>query len=242
MSWDKWMSESSLTIGVLGGMGPAATVDLLQRIIRLTPALDDVDHIRTLVDNNPQVPSRIDYLIKQQGENPAPVLASMAESLESMGADLLVMPCNTAHLYTQEIESAVRIQLLNMVELTVERVATQVQASKVGLLASTAIHQTKLYESIFAKKGVATIVPDDALQSRLMKLIMAIKAGDLSESDLLQRIVEKMLAEQAECVVIACTELSALGDSLDVHVPVIDASQCLAEVAVQLALGGKAYE
>jgi aspartate racemase len=131
---------------------------------------------------------------------------------------------------------------LNMVELTVERVATQVQASKVGLLASTAIHQTKLYESIFADRGVATMVPDDALQFQLMKLIMAIKAGDLSESNLLQTIVENMLGEQAECVVIACTELSALVDSLDVPVPVIDASQCLAEVAVQLALGGKAYE
>ncbi|MBT5154318.1 MAG: amino acid racemase [Gammaproteobacteria bacterium] len=236
------MPESSLTIGVLGGMGPTATIDLLQRIIRLTPALDDVDHIRTLVDNNPQVPSRINYLIKRQGENPAPVLVSMAESLESMGADLLVMPCNTAHLYAPEIESAVSIRFLNMVELTVERVATQVQASKVGLLASTAIHQTKLYESIFADRGVATMVPDDALQFQLMKLIMAIKAGDLSESNLLQTIVENMLGEQAECVVIACTELSALVDSLDVPVPVIDASQCLAEVAVQLALGGKAYE
>jgi len=82
------MSESSLTIGVLGGMGPMATIDLLQRIIRLTPALDDVDHIRTLVDNNPKVPSRINHLINRQGENPAPVLVSMAESLESMGADL----------------------------------------------------------------------------------------------------------------------------------------------------------
>ena len=236
------MPESSLTVGVLGGMGPMATIDLLQRIIRLTPALDDVDHIRTLVDNNPKVPSRINYLINRQGENPAPVLASMAASLESMGADFLVMPCNTAHLYAQEIESAVRIRFLNMVELTVERVATQVRASKVGLLASTAVHQTKLYESIFASQGIATVVPDDALQSRLMKLIMAIKAGDLNESDLLQRIVEDMIAEQAECVVIACTELSALGDSLDVPVPVIDASQCLAEVVVQLALGGKAYE
>jgi len=236
------MPESSLTVGVLGGMGPMATIDLLQRIIRLTPALDDVDHIRTLVDNNPKVPSRINYLINRQGENPAPVLASMAASLESMGADFLVMPCNTAHLYAQEIESAVRIRFLNMVELTVERVATQVRASKVGLLASTAVHQTKLYESIFASQGIATVVPDDALQSRLMKLIMAIKAGDLNESDLLQRIVEDMIAEQAECVVIACTELSALGDSLDVPVPVIDASQCLAEVVVQHALGGKAYE
>jgi len=236
------MPESSLTIGVLGGMGPAATIDLLQRIIRLTPALDDVDHIRTLVDNNPQVPSRINYLIKRQGDNPAPVLVSMAESLESMGADLLVMPCNTAHLYAEEIESAVRIRLLNMVELTVERVAHQIQANKVGLLASTAVHQTKLYETIFADKGVATVVPDNALQSQLMKLIMSVKAGDLSESNLLQRIVETMLEEQAECVVIACTELSALVDSLDVPVPVIDASQCLAEVAVQLALGGKAYE
>jgi aspartate racemase len=236
------MSKSSLTIGVLGGMGPAATIDLLRRIISLTPASNDVDHIRTLVDNNPQVPSRINYLIKQKGDNPAPVLVSMAESLESMGADFLVMPCNTAHLYAEEIESAVRIRLLSMVDLTVEHVANQVQANKVGLLASTAVHQTKLYEKIFSDKGVATIVPDNALQSQLMNLIISVKAGDLRESNLLQRIVETMLEEQAECVVIACTELSALVDSLDVPVPVIDASQCLAEAAVQLALGRKAYE
>lgn len=94
-------------VGVLGGMGPEATVELMQRVIRATPARDDADHVRMIVDNNPKVPSRIAALIERRGDDPAPVIADMARGLEAAGADFLVIACNTAHHYLPTIRAAV---------------------------------------------------------------------------------------------------------------------------------------
>ncbi|MGY9013879.1 MAG: aspartate/glutamate racemase family protein, partial [Rhodospirillales bacterium] len=91
------------TVGVIGGMGPEATVELMSRIIAKTPANDDVDHIHMIVDNDPKIPSRIKALLEGTGEDPGPYIANMARKLQTAGADFLVMPCNTAHLYRDVI-------------------------------------------------------------------------------------------------------------------------------------------
>src|SRR5210317_1086324 len=105
------------TVGILGGMGPEATVDLMRRIIRLTPALDDADHIRCIVDNNPKVPSRIKAIIEGDGEDPGPCMADMGRRLESWGADFLVIACNTAHFYYGAVQQAVNIPVVNLIDL-----------------------------------------------------------------------------------------------------------------------------
>src|SRR5579863_8958181 len=104
------MSEK--VVGVIGGMGPEATVDFMHRLIAATPARDDADHLHILVDNNPKIPSRIAALIDGTGEDPTPVLRAMARGLEAQGADFLVIPCNTAHHYLPAIAESVRIPLL----------------------------------------------------------------------------------------------------------------------------------
>ena len=98
--------ETHPVVGVIGGMGPEATLALMQRVVRSTPATDDADHIHLIIDNNPKVPSRIAALVEGHGKNPAPVLATMAERLEIAGADVLAIPCNTAHTYLDEIRSS----------------------------------------------------------------------------------------------------------------------------------------
>ena len=103
---DTSVGASPPTVGIIGGVGPQATVDLMQRLIDLTPAQDDADHIRMLVDNDPAVPSRIAALIEKTGPSPAPHLARMARGLVSHGATLLAMPCNTAHHYLADIRAA----------------------------------------------------------------------------------------------------------------------------------------
>src|SRR5690606_12563971 len=94
-------------VGIIGGMGPEARVDLMRRIINATPVEDDADHIRMLVDNNPKVPARIKAISDGTGESPAPCLIEMAQGLERQGADFLVIPCNTAHHYYEEVASSV---------------------------------------------------------------------------------------------------------------------------------------
>jgi len=94
-------------------MGPEATVDLMLRVIKATPATDDQDHIHMLVDNNPKVPSRIKARLHGSGESPAPVLVSMARRLADWGADFLAIPCNTVHHYLREVQKAVDIPVLD---------------------------------------------------------------------------------------------------------------------------------
>ena len=108
------MSGSQKTVGVLGGMGPDATVDFMARVIALTEADRDQDHVRMLIDHNPHVPNR-QKAILAEGEDPGPVLAEMAARLEANGADFLVIPCNTAYAFEDAILAATSIPLISNV-------------------------------------------------------------------------------------------------------------------------------
>ncbi len=112
------LRKKNLLVGVLGGLGPEATVDFMARVLALTPADSDQDHIHLLVDQNPNVPNRQEAILRD-GENPSPAIVAMAKRLEAAGCDLLVMPCNTAHAWEQDIRSATSIPFLSIVEATV---------------------------------------------------------------------------------------------------------------------------
>lgn len=239
--WLMSMVEAPFTVGVLGGMGPEATIDFQYRVLRATPAQDDADHVRLLIDNNPAVPSRIEFVIHGRGASPGPTLAAMAQGLESLGADCLVMPCNTAHLFVAQIRDATAIEFISMIDATVAAVG---KVAQVGLLASTAVIQTDLYSRALSAAGVNAVVPDDDGQQEVMALIRRTKAGKAvaADSHLLQRIAADLVARGAECLVVACTELSVLSADLPTGVPVVDAAQVLAEETVARALRSKAHE
>ena len=227
-------------VGVIGGLGPEATVDLMRRVIEATPAKDDTDHIRMIVDNNPKIPSRIKALIEGTGESPAPLMAETARKLAAFGADFLVIPCNTAHFYYDDIYSAVDIPILNMVDLTVQNVLKETPfVQTVGLLASEAVLVTKLYMKRLEERGVKQIHPSAQLQTRIMTSIRRIKTGKYEEEDkrVLQTAAEELMRRKADVLIVACTELSIISDSIDVAVPVYDASQVLAEGIVRIVKG-----
>ncbi len=226
------------TVGIIGGMGPEATVDLMNRVILATPAQDDADHIRMIVDNNPKVPSRIKALIEKTGESPAPCMAEMAKGLQAYGADFLVIPCNTAHHYYQHVANAVEIPVLNMIELTTNHICnTQHGIKNVGVLASTAVQNIRLYNNYFDHNNVNTLFPSQNAQSDLMSLIRKVKAGQHDEEVIgyFKKAAEDLKAQGAECLIIACTELSVLASTLQNDLPIYDASQVLAEEIVYRA-------
>ena len=228
------LNENCKTVGIIGGMGPEATVELMRRVIELTPANDDSDHIRMLVDNNPKVPSRMKALIDGTGKSPAPVLIAMAQGLEKSGADFLVMPCNTAHHYYTEIAQSVSIPFINMLELTVKKVSHNfLTLEKISLLATSPVHDLKLYENFFAKIGIQVIYPIASDQENLMLIIKSVKNKSLDEKDIMsfKGIVKSMNADH---LLIACTELSLLSKMIGSKIEVIDALDLLAqEVVVQ---------
>ncbi|MDY0163562.1 aspartate/glutamate racemase family protein [Desulfobotulus sp.] len=227
-------------VGIIGGMGPEATVDLMGRVIRATPAKDDRDHIRMLVDNNPKVPSRIRALIEGTGESPAPCLREMARKLEGWGADFLAMPCNTAHYYYKEVREAVAIPVLDMIALSVDAaLACKRDLKQVGLLASTAVLNLGLYEKAFAEKGVNLLAPPSGVQDPLMAAIRTIKTSVYGDEvrAALQAAGDSLVHKGAELLLVACTELSIISEGLEARVPMLDASQILAEAIVKKAGG-----
>ena len=224
--------------GLIGGMGPEATVDLMRRVIRATPAEDDADHVHMIVDNNPRVPSRIRALIEGDGESPAPCLREMARRLETHGAHFLAIPCNTAHAYFDEIASAVSIPVLHMIRLTAEAVTAESPDLRfVGVLASSAVIMTGLYEKAFRRAGVEVLYPRGSLQDRIMQAIRQIKAGRLGRAgeETLLEAARDLDEQGAEAIVVACTELSLAAGPLAGRGRVYDAAQVLAEAIVRTA-------
>ena len=202
-------------IGVIGGMGPEATVLLMARVIAMTSASDDSDHVAMIVDNNTQVPSRIKSIIEKNGEDPGPVLADMARRLKANGAEALAMPCNTAHYFASVIEGAVDIPLLNMVELTATRIASlDLENKRVGLLASPAVRSTKVFEQAFSCHQIETLYPAD--QDPILNAIRAVKIN--SNSDVALRTLEdtsrELVAKGANILLVACSELSIIADAI----------------------------
>ncbi len=227
-------------VGIVGGMGPEATVDLMQRIIRLTPAVDDIDHIRCIVDNNPKVPSRIKAIIEKNGEDPGPCMADMGRRLETWGAQFLVIACNTAHYYYDAVQDAVKIPVINLIDLVSDHVKVSFPGTdKVGILASPAIALTGLYTKKFKVSGIRDIWPDPEYQERLLQVIKAVKKGKtgFKVRDEYKKVCENLLQKGAKTAIIACTELSVLDENLPIHA--IDAAEILALEIVQLARNEK---
>ena len=225
-------------VGIIGGMGPEATVDLMNRVIKATSARDDIDHIRMLVDNNPKVPSRIRALIEKNGESPLECLQDMARRLEGWGVDFLAIPCNTAHYYHRGVQEAVRIPLLDMIGLSVNFITSQIPDLKtVGLLASSAVFDLGLYKDRFADAGVNLMLMDPDDQNKVMAAIRKIKTSNYGPEvvQMIQKVADSLARKGAQAILVACTELSIIGGQITPKVHMFDASQILAEAIVKEA-------
>jgi len=227
----------SKVVGVMGGMGPAATVDFMSKVIALTPVEKDQDHIRMLVDNNPTVPDR-QVAMASAGEDSGPVLVEMAVGLERAGADFLVMPCNTAHAWVDVIRDAVDIPLISIID---ETVAACAGYDAVGLLSTSGCLKSHVYQEGLEAGGKKVVLPDDAEVAEIMDLVFRVKAGDLVD-EVFRRMaaVANALARRgAEVVVAACTEIPLVLDEGIIDIPVIKSTDILAAATVARARRGK---
>lgn len=223
-------------VGILGGMGPQATILLMQKVLDAVPAADDVDHVPLLVDQNPQVPSRIRRLIEGKGDDPGPVLVGMAQRLVATGAEALAMPCNTAHHYAPSIRAAVKVPFLDMIDLSVKRAAQLAGPNGcVGILASPAVRKIALFDAALAKFGVKALYPED--EPALLSAIRQIKAeGPGPEVNAALRTASAELLQKGAVVqMIACTEFSLLPDALAPGAKGFDTLDVLAEAVKDFA-------
>jgi aspartate racemase len=207
----------------------------MSRVQALTPAKHDRDHLRLIVDCNPHVP---DFNLQTRGAGPSPedVLADMARKLEAQGAELLVMPCNTAHAFLAAILAATRLPFLNLIEAVADAACAD-GAATVGLLAADPCLAAGLYQEAFARRGVEVVLPKVAEQAILMDLIHAIKAGSLGAETRrgMAELAEDLIARGAEVIVAGCTEVPLVLGSTDIAVPLADSIEILAARTVAAA-------
>lgn len=221
----------SLVLGVLGGMGPAATVDFLAKLQALTPAERDRDHIRTIVDINPQVPDRTDPLAK-----PGAVLAEMAGALQGAGAEVLAIACNTAHAHADLISRSSGLPLIDMIA-TASAAARDTGAHRAGVLGTRPA--LKLYREYLAAQGMGLITLEPERQEVFMDLIQRIKSGDVGpkvRAEMAALTVD-LAAAGAEAIIAGCTEVPLVMSHGDTRLPFIDAGEALARRCVAVCLG-----
>lgn len=240
--------ERHFKVGVLGGVGPAATVDFMAKLVRNTPAARDQDHIKVMVEQNPQIPDRTEALLGG-GDDPTLALYAACKTLEEGGADLIAIPCNTAHAFVERIQPSLTIPIVNMLTCTADYLREAFPGVReVGVLATSGTLASRVYETALAARGFVQIVPAEAAQARLMNAIYGpcgAKAGYLSGEcdDDVAAAVDDLVAQGVQVIVLGCTELPLLlrGSTLARPgrpvVRLVDPTDVLAKRCVAYALG-----
>jgi len=234
-------------IGIIGGIGPLATVDLMEKIINNTPADKDQEHLKMIVEHNPQIPDRTAHLLEDK-EDPIIPLYSCAKKLEQREADFIVIPCNTAHAFVDRIQRHLSIPIINMIEEVVKCIGDKYsRAGTIGLLATSGTIQTKIYHSAFEKTDIQLIIPDETHQEMVMQAIYGengVKAGITRgepEEKLLQA-ASFLVSQGARVLILGCTELPLLLAENEKYViagkeiVILDPTNILARKCVQLML------
>ena len=223
------------TPGIIGGMGPAATCDLMQKVIDNTDAADDQHNIHLLVDQNTDVPDRTAAILKG-GADPMPELTRSAKRLEAAGADFLCMSCNTAHYFHERLSKQVAIPILNMPAEAAKELKRR-GVRKVGLLATDGTIQTGVYHRFLKQEGIEVVVPEGEDQRTVMSLIYdCVKKNVPTEkypAAQVARTVAHLKDCGAEAYLLACTELPIAFERLGYKDGFIDPTLVLARAIVR---------
>lgn len=225
------------TIGILGGMGPFATVDIFQKIVANTQADTDQEHIRIVLDSNPQIPSRQSAILAN-GESPLPKMIDSAKGLVRMGASCMLIPCDTAHYWYEEIVSAIPIPVLHIIEIAAEYAATNYRQAQIMLCATSATVKSGMYQNAFAKHFMALTLPDSSGQALIDTLIHTIKMGRIRDNPALPAFQEMLDAQYTAGITVfigGCTEIPLIFPYLSGEFVTIDPNLLLARRAILLA-------
>lgn len=238
------MAAADKRVGIIGGMGPDATVDFMSRILQVTPASTDQDHVRMVVENNPRIPSR-QAAMRGEGESPGPALAAIAARLDAMGAEFLVMPCNLAHAWQGDIEAAISIPFISIVEESVRSALERSgDDSAVGLMTTPGCFTAGLYQQALEAAGRPVITQTADELAEAMSFVAQIKSGNRSQdiASGLRALADKLVDRGAKVLIAACTEFPLVLDESMFDVAFVSSTDALARKTVALALGKDEFQ
>ena len=225
------------TIGILGGMGPEATLDCYAKIIQNTPAKTDQEHLRVIIDSNPKVPDRTAAIIGD-GPSPVPILVAGCRTLQSAGADFIIIPCVSAHFFLEEVRHQIQVPILSIFDAVSDTISSQhADIHTVGLLGTTGTISGGLFQKRLASANIKTLVPDDTHQTKIMAAIYDIKNSRPKRSRKqitsdLAAVAESLVSKGAQGIVAGCTEIPLALKRQHLSVPYFDALTILARAAI----------
>lgn len=229
--------KSEVKLGVLGGVGPLATIYFAELIIRYTDAATDQQHVSMIILNHAAIHDRTNYILDRNEPNPLPQMQDDARTLERAGADYIVIPCNTAHFFYDEIQNAVNVHIINIIEETVLHIKnTMPDAKKVGILATKGTLVSGAYQNMLQKHGLDYAVPDEDDTEALMEIIYGqVKAGKSVDIESFWRIINNLKRNGCDCVVLGCTELSIIYRDYSIaDETIVDSLVTLAKKSIEL--------
>lgn len=231
--------KNTVTLGILGGLGPMSSAYFYELLIAHTEARCDQDHIDLVLSSRSTTPDRTGYILGKSDENPVKTMIEEAKKLEAYGADIIVIPCNTAHYFYDEICRSIRVPMLNIIEETV-RSAHLEGAGKIGILATDGTIQTQTYNKYSEKYGIECITPTKEEQRAVMDIIYgSVKSGKAADIEAFKRIGEALLSRGAQRIVLGCTELSLINKQHPLGDEYIDSLSMLAKATIKAC--GKKY-
>ncbi len=209
MNRTETMAKANI-LGILGGLGPMATVYFYELLIAHTEASCDQDHIDVIVSGRATTPDRTAFILGRSLESPMPAMAEELRRLEKAGADLIVMPCNTAHYFYDELSSIATVPMLNIVSETLNHCAG-LGMKKIGLLATEGTVRAGSYEKIAGPLGIEIMIPEKSEQEEISRQIYGrIKKNLSPDAGAVRAISGRMLDSGCDTVVLGCTELSLM--------------------------------
>ncbi len=228
------MSETK-TVGVIGGLGPFATLDFFDRILKRTKALHEQDHLRLIIDNNTKIPDR-NAFARGEGPSPAPALAAAARGLQTAGADFIVMACNTTHAYEAQIRAAISVPFISIIEETA-RVVAELRPERAGVLAVDACLAANLYQDALKKSGVTPVLLNADSQRTFMELVYRLKFGDTGDTvrRSMATLAKKLEAQGAEVIIAGCTEVPLVLTDEEVDAELVNSTDVLVERTIVFA-------
>ena len=229
------MSEK--TIGILGGMGPEATLDCYAKIIKGTPAATDQEHLRVIIDSNPKVPDRTAAIVSN-GPSPLPVIVEGCLTLQSAGADFIIIPCVSAHFFLDAVRQHIKLPILSIFDAVAETISNEhADIKTVGLMGTTGTISGGLFQKRLSDDGITSLVPDESQQASVMAAIYDIKnsRSTRSRKDItsdLVAVAEILVTDGAQGIVAGCTEIPLALKQQHLSVPFFDALTILARSAI----------
>lgn len=223
-----------MKLGVIGGLGPMATAYFMEMVTEMTDASNDQEHIEMLIYSKPQIPDRTKFILGESDENPLPPINDVANKLVSIGADVIAIPCITAHCFHDKLcANVVNARILNAIDETVNEL--QISGAKnVGIMATSGTLKCELFQKALKEANMNPIIPDEHTQELIMELIYKdIKAGNKPDATRFEEIREYFKTNGSDAVILGCTELSLLHWSdLDLE-GFIDAMRVLAKASIK---------